>query len=105
MTDIEKNTAGWRADTLLVRGDTLRSEHRETSEALYPTSGYVYGSAEEAEDSFATRLERYVYSRHATPNPTMLQDQLRLIEGAEACRARQSVVKGQRGSKLEELGG
>src|SRR3546814_11155567 len=86
MTDIEKNTAGWRADTLLVRGGTLRSEHRETSEALYLTSGYVYGSAEEAEDSFANRLERYVYSRYAHPNLTMLEDRLRLIEGARACR-------------------
>ncbi len=86
MTDNEKNSAGWRADTVLVRGGSLRSENRETSEALYLTSGYVYGSAEEAEESFANKRERYVYSRYNNPNLTMLEDRLRLIEGAEACR-------------------
>ena len=86
MTDTEKNSAGWRADTVLVRGGSLRSENRETSEALYLTSGYVYGCAEEAEESFANKRERYVYSRYNNPNLTMLEERLRLIEGAEACR-------------------
>lgn len=86
MSENHPDTDDWREATLLVRGGTIRSEHRETSEGLYLTSGYVYGSAEEAEASFSNKLERYVYSRYANPTLTMLEDRLRLIEGAEACR-------------------
>ena len=39
----------WRLATRLVRGGTRRSEHGETSEAIFMTSGYVYGDAGEAE--------------------------------------------------------
>ena len=51
----------WRPRTRLVRGGLERSQHMETAEAMYMTSGYVYGSAEEAEAAFATpRDSRYV---------------------------------------------
>jgi len=73
--------------TLLVHGGGLRSQHLETSEAIYMTSGYVYGSAEEAESAFANDGSRYVYSRYANPTVSMFEERLRLIEGAEVCRA------------------
>jgi len=73
--------------TLLVHGGGLRSQHLETSEAVYMTSGYVYESAEEAEAAFAKDGLRYVYSRYANPTVSMFEERLRLIEGAEVCRA------------------
>ncbi|HKF71371.1 MAG TPA: O-succinylhomoserine sulfhydrylase [Stellaceae bacterium] len=73
--------------TVLVHGGGLRSQHLETSEAVYMTSGYVYGSAEEAESAFANDGQRYVYSRYANPTVSMFEERLRLIEGAEVCRA------------------
>jgi O-succinylhomoserine sulfhydrylase len=73
--------------TLLVHGGGLRSQYTETSEALYMTSGYVYGSAEEAESAFTNDGSRYVYSRYANPTVSMFEERLRLIEGAEVCRA------------------
>jgi O-succinylhomoserine sulfhydrylase len=73
--------------TLLVHGGGLRSQHWETSEAVYMTSGYVYASAEEAESAFANDGSRYVYSRYANPTVSMFEERLRLIEGAEVCRA------------------
>jgi O-succinylhomoserine sulfhydrylase len=73
--------------TLLVHGGGLRSQHLETSEAVYMTSGYVYASAEEAESAFANDGSRYVYSRYANPTVSMFEERLRLIEGAEVCRA------------------
>src|SRR5260370_20933678 len=76
--------------TLLVHGGGLRSQHLETSEAIYMTSGYVYGSAEEAESAFAIDGSRYVYSRYANPTVSMFEERLRLIEGAEVCRATSS---------------
>ena len=33
----------WRAQTLAVRGGTRRGEFGETGEAIFATSGYVYG--------------------------------------------------------------
>ncbi len=76
-----------RLNTLLVHGGTLRSQHLETSEAIYMSSGYVYTSAEEAESAFANDGSRYVYSRFANPTISMFEERLRLLEGAEACRA------------------
>src|SRR6201981_3732144 len=73
--------------TILVRGGTERSPYEETSEALYLTSGFVYGSAAEAEAAFKQDGLRYVYSRYRNPTVTMFEERLRLIEGAEACRA------------------
>ncbi len=73
--------------TLLVHGGGLRSQHLETSEAIYMTSGYVYRSAEEAESAFANDGSRFVYSRYANPTVSMFEERLRLIEGAEVCRA------------------
>jgi O-succinylhomoserine sulfhydrylase len=88
MPDSERlNPKDLRLQTRLVRGGTRRTQHQETSEALFLTSGYVYESAEEAEASFVTDGLRYVYSRFANPTVSMLEEKLRLIEGAEACRA------------------
>jgi len=81
-------TESWRTRTRLVRGGLERSQHMETSEALFMTSGYVYGSAEEAEAAFAQPSQsRYVYSRFRNPTVAAFEERLRLIEGAEACRA------------------
>jgi len=77
----------WRRQTGLVRGGLMRSQYDETSEAIYPTSGYVYGSAEEAEDAFANRNERFIYSRYGNPTVEMFQERLRLAENAPACFA------------------
>ncbi len=42
--------------TDLIRGGVERSHFDETAEALYLTSGYVYGTAEEAEAAFEVIL-------------------------------------------------
>src|SRR6201995_3673943 len=73
--------------TILVRGGAMRSGFDETCEALYLTSGFVYGSAAEAEAAFKNDGSRYVYSRYRNPTVAMFEERLRLIEGAEACRA------------------
>jgi len=65
----------------------MRSEFDETCEALYLTSGYVYGSAAEAEEAFKNDGSRFVYSRYRNPTVAMFEERLRLLEGAEFCRA------------------
>jgi O-succinylhomoserine sulfhydrylase len=76
----------WRPRTVMTQSAILRSQFMETCEGLYLTSGYVYGSAEEAEAAFANDGSRYVYSRYANPTVSMFEERLRLLEGAEACR-------------------
>lgn len=83
----EPTTPAWRADTLGVRGGTTRSGFDETSEALFLTSGYVYESAEQAAQAFAGDLDHYVYGRMGNPTVAMLEERLRLLEGAEAAWA------------------
>jgi O-succinylhomoserine sulfhydrylase len=73
--------------TILVRGGATRSPHDETCEALFMTSGFVYDSAAAAEQAFAQEGSRFVYSRYRNPTVAMFEERLRLIEGAEACRA------------------
>ncbi len=80
----------WRPRTISTRGGILRSQFQETDEAIFMTSGFVYGSAEEAEAAFAGEGVRFVYSRYANPTVSMFEERLRLIEGAEACRATSS---------------
>jgi len=77
----------WRPRTVATRGGLQRSQFQETDEALFMTSGFVYGSAEEAEAAFAASGLRFVYSRYANPTVAMFEERLRLIEGAGSCRA------------------
>ncbi len=77
----------FRLATRLVRGGLTRTPNCETSEALFLNSGYVYESAQEAEESFDGTRERYVYSRFRNPTISVFEDRLALIEGAEVCRA------------------
>jgi len=73
--------------TILVRGGASRSPYDETCEALFMTSGFVYDTAAAAEQAFAQEGSRFVYSRYRNPTVAMFEERLRLLEGAEACRA------------------
>ena len=73
--------------TILIRGGLHRTPFDETAEAIFPTSGYVYGSAAEAEAAFKGDTERFIYSRYGNPTVAVFEERLRLLEGAEACMA------------------
>ncbi|WP_029010875.1 O-succinylhomoserine sulfhydrylase [Azospirillum halopraeferens] len=71
-----------RPRSQLVHGGIRRSSFDETAEALYLTSGFVYGAAEEAEEAFRTDGLRHVYSRFRNPTAAMFEDRLASYEGA-----------------------
>lgn len=73
--------------TALVRGGLTRTGFHETAEAIFPTSGYVYRSAAEAEAAFSGEADRFIYSRYGNPTVAMFEERLRLLEGAESCMA------------------
>ncbi len=80
-------TKNWRPATQAVRGGTWRSEHGETSEALFLSSGFTYDNAEIVAARFAGEAEGMTYSRLQNPTVQMLEERIALMEGAEACRA------------------
>lgn len=84
---VNKINPNWRPQTQLIRGGTKRSEFSETNEAIFMTSGYVYESAEQAQRAFKGEEERFIYSRFSNPTVGMFEERMRLLEGAEACRA------------------
>ena len=83
-------TRNWRPATRALRGGTWRSEHGETSEALFLTSGYTYDDAATVAARFAGEAEGMTYSRLQNPTVAMLEERIALLEGAEACRAQAS---------------
>lgn len=83
-------TSLWHPATQAVRGGTWRSEHGETSEALFLTSGYTYDDAATPAARFAGDEAGMTYSRLQNPTVAMLEERIALMEGAEACRAQAS---------------
>jgi len=79
--------ADWRPETVLVHGGTMRSPFGETSEALFLTQSYIYATAEQAEARFKDEEPGFIYSRFSNPTIAMLEERIRLLEGAEAARA------------------
>ncbi len=79
-------TQNWRPATQAVRGGTWRSEHGETSEALFLSSGFTYDNAETVAARFAGEADGMTYSRVQNPSVAMTEERIALMEGAEACR-------------------
>ena len=96
-------TAKFRPATRLIHAGAVRSQHGETAEALFLTSGFVYESAEQAEATFNGTVQHYQYSRFGNPTVTMLEDRLAAIEGAEACRATASGMAAVHAAMLSHL--
>jgi O-succinylhomoserine sulfhydrylase len=84
---VAEDPRDWSPETKLVRGGIERSQHGETSEALFLTQGYVYASAEAAEARFKGEAPGYIYSRYANPTNRMFEERMALLEGSEACRS------------------
>lgn len=98
-----EETEGWRPATRAVRGGTMRSEFGETSEAIFLTSGYCYDDAETVAARFRGDEKGMTYSRLQNPTVAMFEERLRLIEGAEACRAMASGMAAMTAALMSQL--
>lgn len=81
----KKLDAGVQSQTKLIHEGVMRSQWEETGEAIFMTSGFVYKTAEEAEDAFKNDGSRFVYSRYANPTLRMLELRLAAYEEAPRC--------------------
>jgi O-succinylhomoserine sulfhydrylase len=85
MVDFGSRRPGLKPQSLMVHAGTTRSQADETAEGIFMTSGYVYKTAEEAENAFVVEGSRYVYSRFRNPTVAMFEERLAAYEGAPRC--------------------
>ena len=86
----QSDLEGCAFETLAVRAGQVRSAECEHSEAIFPTSSYVFNSAAEAAARFAGESAGNVYSRYTNPTVRTFEDRLAALEGGEACAATSS---------------
>ena len=79
--------AGLHPETLAIRAGTQRTAEGEHSEAIFPTSSFVFASAEEAAERFAGREAGNIYARFTNPTTRILEERLAALEGADGCIA------------------
>lgn len=79
------DTSNWSRRTKAVHAGTRRSQYGEVSEALYLTQGFVYPTAEAAEQRFIEiQGDEFIYARYGNPTLAMFEDRMAALEGAEA---------------------
>ncbi|PID47504.1 MAG: O-succinylhomoserine sulfhydrylase [Proteobacteria bacterium] len=77
-------------ETLAIRGGHVRTNEQEHSEAIFPTSSFVFNSAAEAAAKFSGDQSGNIYARMTNPTVTYFQDRLAALEGGAACVATSS---------------
>lgn len=88
----------WKTRTKLVHEGARRSQYGEVSEAIFPTQGFVYETAEAAEARFVSLGEdEFIYARYGNPTVRMFEDRISGLLGFEdgfACASGMAAVNG-----------
>ncbi len=79
--------SSWGFATRAVRAGQHRTAEGEHSEALFPTSSFVFASAAEAAARFCGAQPGNIYSRFTNPTVRTFEERLAALEGGEACVA------------------
>jgi len=74
-------------ETRAIRIQTDRTQHREHSTAIYPSSSFVFESAEQMQSIFAGEESGNIYSRFTNPSVKEFEDKIASLEGVEAAMA------------------
>jgi O-succinylhomoserine sulfhydrylase len=77
-------------ETLAVRAGYVRTQEGEHSEALFPTSSYIFKNAAEAAARFSNTQPGNVYSRYTNPTVRAFEQRIAALEGAEQAVATSS---------------
>ena len=74
----------WNTRTKLVHEGSRRSQYGEMAEAIFLTQGFVYATAEDAEQRFIKAGEdEFVYARYGNPTTRMFEERIAALEGTE----------------------
>lgn len=94
----------WHKRTKLVHGGTRRSQYNEVSEAIFLTQGFVYDTAEQAEQRFLKAGEdEFIYARYGNPTVAMFEDRIAALEGTEDAFATASGMAAVNGALMSGL--
>lgn len=74
-------------ETIAIRAGYERTAENEHSEAIFPTSSFVFGSAAEAAARFGGEVPGNIYSRFTNPTVRAFERRLAAMEGGESCVA------------------
>jgi O-succinylhomoserine sulfhydrylase len=85
MSDDDRQS--WGFDTRAVRAGIHRTQEGEHSEAIFPTSSFVFESAAEAHARFSGEKPGNIYSRFTNPTTRAFEERLAALEGGESCIA------------------
>ena len=77
-------------ETRAVRAGQHRTGEGEHSEAIFPTSSYVFDSAAQAAARFSGDQPGNIYSRFTNPTVTTFEQRLASLEGGQRCVATSS---------------
>ncbi len=81
------NDDNWGFATKAVRAGQTRTHEGEHSEAIFPTSSYIFNSASEAAARFAGDKPGNIYSRFTNPTVRTFEQRLAALEGGDSCVA------------------
>jgi len=70
-------------ETQAIRLQTERTQHREHSTPIFPTSSFVFDDAEQMRALFADELEGNIYSRFTNPGVREFEEKMAALEGSE----------------------
>lgn len=76
--------------TRAVRAGQIRTQEGEHSEPIFPTSSYVFESAEHAAARFSGEEQGNIYSRFTNPTVRTFEQRLATLEGGESAVATSS---------------
>ncbi|HFA51974.1 MAG TPA: O-succinylhomoserine sulfhydrylase [Bacteroidetes bacterium] len=68
-------------ETIAIRTQTQRTQHREHSTPIFPTSSFVFENAEQMRSLFAGEQEGNIYSRFTNPNCREFEEKIAALEG------------------------
>jgi O-succinylhomoserine sulfhydrylase len=77
----------WAFATRAVRAGQHRTAEGEHSEAVFPTSSFVFANAAEAAARFSGEKPGNIYSRFTNPTVRTFEERLAALEGGESCVA------------------
>ena len=83
MSDNEKQS--WGRNTRAVRAGQVRTAENEHTEAIFPTSSFVFDNAAEAAARFKGDAPGNIYSRFTNPTVRTFEQRLAAMEGGERC--------------------
>ena len=88
----ESDLDGMSVETLAVRAGQIRTGQLEHSDAIFPTSSFVYGSAAQAAARFGGDEAGNIYSRFTNPTVQAFEARIAAMEGGERAVATASAM-------------